>query len=462
MLVLLKSGTAAISFLAASLLLQSLVYGQDETPVSASSVSQSFADPQTSSQGVAPAAAPAPPAKPNFWTQEGLTGDWGGARTHLKDKGIDLQFGLTQFFQGVTTGGIRTGNEYNGTFQTNFKFDFGKLAGWKFWSADIKTETRFGGPALTGTGSINFTNTAAIIPGSDGTVFSITSVNITKLFPINLKEGNLFAVSFGRYNVLDLTDEHFFGGSGIERFMNIAQIGPLTVLRQVPLVTTVASFAYVHHGEPFITFALLDPNDHSTDPGVSDMFADGVTFMPGLNLPSKFFGKSGKHSFGFAVTTKAYTPFDAIRQIIIPGPPINPVEPQRGSWSASYVGRQYVVERGKDDGWGFFTQIAFADDDTSPVTRFFDFGFGGNGLFKSRMHDEFGISYAYTDLSEVLKNNLDPLQLRRLQPEHQGEIFYNFHLTPWLRLTGDLQVIRPTRPIADIAVVPGVRLQVIF
>ena len=44
--------------------------------------------------------------------------------------------------------------------------------------------------------------------------------------------------------------------------------------------------------------------------------------------------------------------------------------------------------------------------------------------------DEVGIEYAYTDLSEVLKDNLDPLNLRRLRPEHQVEMFYNFHITP--------------------------------
>lgn len=28
---------------------------------------------------------------PSIWTQETLTGDWGGARTALKDKGIDIK-----------------------------------------------------------------------------------------------------------------------------------------------------------------------------------------------------------------------------------------------------------------------------------------------------------------------------------------------------------------------------------
>src|SRR4051794_20327669 len=92
---------------------------------------------------------------------------------------------------------------------------------------------------------------------------------------------------------------------------------------------TPMSFAYVRHGEPIFTFALLDPNDHSLNPGLSNLFADGVTFAPGINLPAKYFGKTAKHSFGAAVTTKKYTPFDAIRQAIIPGPPIRPVQPER-------------------------------------------------------------------------------------------------------------------------------------
>ena len=44
--------------------------------------------------------------------------------------------------------------------------------------------------------------------------------------------------------------------------------------------------------------------------------------------------------------------------------------------------------------------------------------------------------------------------------EHQLEVFYNLHLTPWFQLTGDLQIIRPSRPAADTAIVPGARLRI--
>jgi len=439
-------------------------YAQDPTPsptphaTTAEKVKSDLQEPAN-----AAATKPTEP-QPDFWHQETMTGDWGGTRSRWKEKGVELVFKQSSFVQGVASGGLRESSVYNGKFEMWWKFDLAKVAGWKWWSAEIKSEVRFGGPALGGTGTISPVNTAAIVPNASGTSPTISAFNFTRIIPKDLKKGDLFAISFGRYNLLDAVDEDFFAGAGTERFFNIAQIGPLTVLRQVPLITNMVSFAYIKGGEPRFSFAVMDPNDHSVDPGLDNLYADGATFAPTVFFPVKYFGKTAKHSFGGAITTKKYTPFDIIKQVVIPGPPINPVQPKRGSWSVNYTFRQYIVERGKKDGWGFFSQVSFADKDTSPITTFFDLGLGGNGLLKSRPTDEFGIAYAYTDLSSVLKDNIDLITQgnRRLLVEHQLEMFYNFHITPWLRLTGDLQIIRPTRPIASTAIIPGGRLVIIF
>jgi porin len=458
----------AIATIFATVLLapERISYAQEPTPSPSSSPSARTAEKVRNEAQTATNPTEAKPAtpEPDFWTQETMTGDWGGTRSRWKEKGVELEFKLTNFYQGVASGGTEEGSEYNGKFEMWWKFDLGKVAGWKYWHSEIKAEVRFGGPLLGGTGTISPVNTAAIVPGADGEVISISAVNFTRIIPKDLAKGDLYAISFGRFNLLDLIDEDFFGGAGTEKFFNIAQIGPLTVLRQVPLITNLASFAYVKGGEPRFTFAVMDPNDHSLDPGLDNLFADGVTFAPTVFFPVKYFGKTAKHSFGGAITTKKYTPFDAIKQVVIPGPAVNPVEPKRGSWSVNYTFRQYIVERGRKDGWGFFSQVSFADKNTSPITTFFDLGLGGNGLFKSRPRDEFGIAYAYTDLSSVLKDNLDLLTQggRRPRVEHQFEMFYNFHITPWLRLTGDLQIIRPTRTIAERAIIPGGRLVMIF
>ena len=122
------------------------------------------------------------------------------------------------------------------------------------------------------------------------------------------------------------------------------------------------------------------------------------------------------------------------------------------------------MERDTDDGWGLFSQTSFADNATSPVTSFFDIGLGGNGVFDARPDDEFGVAYAQTDLSADLKDNLDLLTAggSPVRAEHQVEAFYNLHVFTWLQLTGDMQIIRPTLSAADRAIVPGVRLRIVF
>jgi carbohydrate-selective porin OprB len=75
----------------------------------------------------APAAVAQPAAAPasGVLNQDGLTGDWAGARTRAKDKGFELASSLTQFYQGVSSGGTGTSSEYNGTAQALLEFDLG-------------------------------------------------------------------------------------------------------------------------------------------------------------------------------------------------------------------------------------------------------------------------------------------------------------------------------------------------
>ena len=81
-----------------------------------------------------------PPAAPPY----GVTGNWFGARDALFDEGIDLRTNLSQFYQGVTSGGLRQ------TFPYGLKFDyFGtieaeKLFGWEGLFINLHGESRFG------------------------------------------------------------------------------------------------------------------------------------------------------------------------------------------------------------------------------------------------------------------------------------------------------------------------------
>ncbi len=56
--------------------------------------------------------APAPP--PGWLERDTLTGDWGGARTWLKEHGITIKPRLTQFYQGMPSGDDYHHFEYGG------------------------------------------------------------------------------------------------------------------------------------------------------------------------------------------------------------------------------------------------------------------------------------------------------------------------------------------------------------
>src|SRR5262245_22700053 len=61
------------------------------------------------------------PTATGLLDREELTGDWGGLRSGWKDKGVVFNSPLTQFYQGVASGGTETGSEYNGTAQAHLE-----------------------------------------------------------------------------------------------------------------------------------------------------------------------------------------------------------------------------------------------------------------------------------------------------------------------------------------------------
>jgi hypothetical protein len=82
------------------------------------------------------------------------------------------------------------------------------------------------------------------------------------------------------------------------------------------------------------------------------------------------------------LSTKEVTPFDEIRQIILPGPPTNPLREEGPSWSLTYTFRQYLVERGRNETAGVCSfRRPLRMKRLAPCTSLFVVGLGGNGLF---------------------------------------------------------------------------------
>lgn len=109
-----------------------------------------------------------------------------------------------------------------------------------------------------------------------------------------------------------------------------------------------------------------------------------------------------------------------------------------------------------------FGQVGLSDGNPNPAEWSAFVGIGGTRLLPSRPLDRFGVAYFRFSLSDDLVKGLQPLLSVGIRDEQGVEAFYNVAITPWLRLTGDLQVIEPFREDKDTAVFLGLQAQIKF
>jgi porin len=87
-------------------------------------------------------------------------------------------------------------------------------------------------------------------------------------------------------------------------------------------------------------------------------------------------------------------------------------------------------------------------------------GIGGTSLIPGRERDKFGFGLFYVGYSSQLKESLR--LLLPVRDESGIEVFYNYSVTPWMRLTADAQFIRPPRSDRGTAIITGLRAQILF
>ena len=109
-------------------------------------------------------------------------------------------------------------------------------------------------------------------------------------------------------------------------------------------------------------------------------------------------------------------------------------------------------------GWGLFADAAVSDGNPNPFKWRFLGGLAGNSPIAGREEDRWGIGYFYYGISDDLIDSLTVVGID-VADEQGVEAFYNYVITPWLRLTGDVQWIDTGRADLDDAVLAAVRLQ---
>lgn len=381
-------------------------------------------------------------------------GEQSDYRKSLTSQGITIDNNLTQFYYGVTSGGLEQEFSYSGHGDYLVNLDVNKLGGPQGQFVKIRAEHRFG-ESLSG-------NTGALLPPmvlADLPTTATEDLYITNLlFTQALSES--FAVFAGKLDTLDGDANAFAHGRGRSQFSNTAFVATPIGLRTIAYSTLGTGFVVLDKGQPIVTFTVLNARDTTRTIGVNELFNDGVVLSPEVRLPTNFLGLPGHQLFGGTWSSRNYAALDQDPRIFLPNVPI---ARQSDSWSLYWNFDQYLYVDPCDPkrGWGLFGRAGIADAATNPVRWFASYGAGGSSLLQGRSADTFGIGWYYLGLS----NEITPFianVLGGLGDTQGGEVFYNISVTPRFNVTIDGQVLLPGLDTADTALIAGVRANLKF
>jgi porin len=408
----------------------------------------------------------------DFWSRSTLTGDWGGTRNELAAKGVTFDINLTQIGQSVISGGKNQGWEYTGRGNLTFNIDTQKLGLWPGGFFEIELEGNYNKPINLDAGAVMPVNTNQLFPIAGDQELNIPAVRLTQFF------SHYAGVFLGKLDTTSGDANEFAHGKGDKQFFNLAFNFNPAALLTVPNSALGAGVIILPTKDPnkaIINIMVIDTNGKANRSGFDTAFEGNNTYGIEGRFGTDFFGMTGHQVLGVSYSGKDFSSLDQSLRIIIED---GAIEKEDDSWAFHYNFDQYIYEPAKGQGIGIFGRFGISDGNPNPVHHFYSIGIGGKGVIPGRKLDEFGIGYYYVDVSNPKFTGLLGNTRSILRDEYGVEAYYNFALTPWMKLTPDIQVIRPAqkerlqidsenllasrRKDVDTATIIGLRLQVVF
>jgi porin len=419
-----------------------------------------------------------------------LTGDWGGARDELARRGISVRSSLTQFYQGVIAGNAGRDFDYGGRADLFLDIDGARAGLWDGFSIHVLGEFNYGRtPGVVG-GTTIPNSMAMSFPYENETGGDLTSVFFSQRF------GSNFTLMAGKMSMVDFyaRGHRFSGGRGVEGFWHTAFVAPPSGM--VPLAAF-GAIGVLKLDPVSVTAMVYDPTDALNGTGLEDPFSNGVTFRGSVDVSSRLFNLPRTDSFSFAISSEPGPDFasspglagsltaeqwtDLVQRLTtgalwgqrtrVPG-----LEEKRGRYWFGYSFEQTLWQDPGDPAraWGLFGQVGLSDGNPNSYRWEVLGGVGGASPLPGRPHDRFGAGVFYYGYSGDLKRLLEPVVT--LRDEYGAEVFYNYAITPWMRMTANAQFISPaitarmdtpqigttTRISNPTVALLGLRLQIIF
>jgi porin len=396
---------------------------------------------------------PAPPWSGDFWTRSQLSGDWFGSRSDLAAGGVTFFGDITQYYQGVTTGGLARQFAYGGRGDYLIDLDSQKLGLWEGGHLDLRGETRLGQDINQIDGAVSPSNFAMALPLPNQNVTALTGVQYTQDLSENV---SVFA---GKLDILDGTPQSYAQGRRLNYFFNTAMQTNLSRNYLLPSVLG-AGLTIRDEVEPVFNFFLLDSHFTPTTSGFSTLFDNGVVAYGEYRLRTNWFELPGHSAVGFLYSNATRTALDSNPQLIIPAIISGtPVPTKDSSWTVLYRFDQvvYADSSNPERIWTLAGDYGLTDGNPNPIRWFANLSLVGASPLRGRENDTFGIGYYH-----LAASNLAILKALGFGPEDGVELFYNVAVTPWFHVTPDLQIIDPSREQNATALLVGIRGRLSF
>jgi len=375
---------------------------------------------------VVPARAQSPPQP------QTLTGDWFGHGEAMRDAGLTLRVEHSQFYQGLTRGGGDKSWQYGGKWDVLGRVDLAKWGLWPGLSLTAQGNFNYGETVNGSAGSLIAENAALYFPGIEGADASdVMALYLTQDF------GKLVSVSVGKLSLVEFArGTPLRGGGGVDTFWNVNLATPITG-NSPP--TIYGAMARLNTDPVSFAFMVFDSQDATNTPLFSNLFENGVNIQATATLKTSIAGRTGYYGIKGIYSTREGPDLSHL----IPPPGIETIPNEKGSYYVSLSMQQYLIQDSENPsrGWGVFAEMTKSDGNPNTLEWSTYVGLGGSSMIPGRPDDKFGIAYFRYGLSEDLKEELAPFGA--LQDESGFEVFYNVAVTPWFRITADVQFVTP-------------------
>ena len=405
---------------------------------------------------------------PDFSTESLLTGNWGGLRQTLHDRGVDLTAtGITETF-GNTSGGTRRGAIEEGRLEMDASVDFEKAFGWQGLTA-FANAYAIQGRGLSGNNLNNIMTVSNIEATRTLRLFDLWAQKNFSDDKVSIRVGQIAA------------DDEFTTSQYAATFISSVFGWPSSLATNLPSggpaypLATPGARLRLGNGAPWtLLTAVFDGNPggsgKETDPQRRDINGTAFNLDRGALVMNEisYAHNSGKEDTGLAGTYKlglwyhtenfADLRYDQMGRSLSDSLSSGVARVHHGNYGLYGVVDQALWSNpdAPDQSLGVFARVFWNPADRNTAAYQIDGGVNVKGLIDGRPDDVLGLGGSFIGISDSASgadrdaNFYSGTTAPVRDYESEIEVTYQATLTPWLSVQPDFQyVMHPGGNIAN-------------